>query len=148
MVIKIVEKDEEYFTIGDLIEDIKKSQRVDEAGAIYSFEGIVRGTEENKTVDKLTLTLPDKEKGLSEIETIVETAKVSLIPWYTPKPNIKAKSPTAKALVVLCSFALRPIKHAKEFLFLHLILYDLYAYIITLQKYLSTKNLPKWEIFM
>ena len=26
MVIKIVEKDEEYFTIGDLIEDIKKSQ--------------------------------------------------------------------------------------------------------------------------
>ena len=76
MVIKIVEKDEEYFTIGDLIEDIKKSQRVDEAGAIYSFEGIVRGTEENKTVDKLTLTLPDKEKGLSEIETIVETAKV------------------------------------------------------------------------
>ena len=76
MVIKIVEKDEEYFTIGDLIEDIKKSQRVDEAGAIYSFEGIVRGTEENKTVDKLTLTLPDKEKGLSEIETIVETEKV------------------------------------------------------------------------
>ena len=76
MVIKIVEKDEEYFTIGDLIEDIKKSQRVDEAGAIYSFEGIVRGTEENKTVDKLTLTLPDKEKGLSEIESIVETAKV------------------------------------------------------------------------
>ena len=76
MVIKIVEKDEEYFTIGDLIEDIKKSQRVDEAGAIYSFEGIVRGTEENKTVDKLTLTLPDKEKGLAEIESIVETAKV------------------------------------------------------------------------
>ena len=69
MVIKIVEKDEEYFTIGDLIEDIKKSQRVDEAGA-------VRGTEENKTVDKLTLTLPDKEKGLAEIESIVETAKV------------------------------------------------------------------------
>ena len=48
MVIKIIEKDEEYFTIGDLIEDIKKSQRVDEAGAIYSFE----------------------------VETIVETAKV------------------------------------------------------------------------
>ena len=54
MVIKIVEKDEEYFTIGDLIEDIKKSQRVDEAGAIYSFEGIVRGTEENKTEQKKT----------------------------------------------------------------------------------------------
>ena len=82
MVIKIVEKDEEYFTIGDLIEDIKKSQRVDEAGAIYSFEGIVRGTEENKTVDKLTLTLSDKEKGLSEIETIVETAKVKHYPLY------------------------------------------------------------------
>ena len=28
MVIKIIEKDDEYFTIGDLIEDIKKSQRL------------------------------------------------------------------------------------------------------------------------
>ena len=27
----LVEKDEEYFTLGDLIEDIKKSRRVDEA---------------------------------------------------------------------------------------------------------------------
>ena len=42
-IVKLVEKDEEYFTIGDLIEDIKKSRRVDEAGAIYSFEGFVRG---------------------------------------------------------------------------------------------------------
>ena len=84
MVIKIVEKDEEYFTIGDLIEDIKKSQRVDEAGAIYSFEGIVRGTEENKTVDKLTLTLPDKEKGLADIESIVETSVIHYIgEFYT-----------------------------------------------------------------
>ena len=55
MVIKIVEKDEEYFTIGDLIEDIKKSQRVDEAGAIYSFEGIVRGTEENNHKELMKL---------------------------------------------------------------------------------------------
>ena len=76
MTIKIIEKDEEYYTIGDLIEEIKKSQRVDEAGAIYSFEGIVRGTEENLTVDKLTLTVADKEKALAEIESIVETAKV------------------------------------------------------------------------
>ena len=32
-IVKLVEKDDEYFTIGDLIEDIKKSRRVDEAGA-------------------------------------------------------------------------------------------------------------------
>ena len=30
-IVKLVEKDDEYFTIGDLIEDIKKSRRVDEA---------------------------------------------------------------------------------------------------------------------
>ena len=62
-IVKLVEKDEEYFTIGDLIEDIKKSRRVDEAGAIYSFEGFVRGK-------------PDKEKALEDINNIIESAKI------------------------------------------------------------------------
>lgn len=76
MVIKIVEKDEEYFTIGDLVEDLKKSKRVDESGAIFTFEGIVRGKEENLEVSKLNLTTPNKEKAESEINTIAESAKI------------------------------------------------------------------------
>ena len=75
-IIKIVEKDSEYFTIGDLIEDIKKSRRVDEAGAIYSFEGFVRGKEENFKLEKLILTTPDKQKAEEDIKAIVETAKI------------------------------------------------------------------------
>ena len=75
-IVKLVEKDEEYFTIGDLIEDIKKSRRVDEAGAIYSFEGFVRGKEENFKLDKLILSTPDKEKALEDINNIIESAKI------------------------------------------------------------------------
>ena len=37
----------------DMIDDIKKSKKVDEAGAIFTFEGIVRGKEPGKEVDKL-----------------------------------------------------------------------------------------------
>ena len=75
-IVKLVEKDEEYFTTGDLIEDIKKSRRVDEAGAIYSFEGFVRGKEENFKLDKLILSTPDKEKALEDINNIIESAKI------------------------------------------------------------------------
>ena len=59
-IVKLVEKDDEYFTIGDLIEDIKKSRRVDEAGAIY----------------RLILSTPDKEKALEDINNIIESAKI------------------------------------------------------------------------
>ncbi|WP_297979184.1 molybdenum cofactor biosynthesis protein MoaE [uncultured Methanobrevibacter sp.] len=76
MTVKIIKKDDEYISVGNLIDEIKKAQRVDEAGAIYSFEGIVRGEEEDLTVDKLVLSLADEEKALEEINAIIETAKV------------------------------------------------------------------------
>ena len=75
MIVKIVEKDDEYYKIDDLVELLKKSQRVDESGAIFTFEGIVRGKEEDLNVDKLILTTPDKEKTENELKLISETVK-------------------------------------------------------------------------
>ena len=76
MVIKIIENKEEKIEIGDLIKQIKKDKKVDYSGAIFSFEGIVRGKEENLNVDKLILTTPDKQKALDDINKIIETAKI------------------------------------------------------------------------
>jgi len=75
MIVKIVEKDDEYYKIDYLVELLKKSQRVDESGAIFTFEGIVRGKEEDLNVDKLILTTPDKEKTENELKLISETVK-------------------------------------------------------------------------
>lgn len=75
MIIKIIEKDEEYYKIDDLVDSLKKSTRIDESGAIFTFEGIVRGKEENLDVDKLILTTPDKEKTENELKLISERVK-------------------------------------------------------------------------
>ncbi|MDR0900089.1 MAG: molybdenum cofactor biosynthesis protein MoaE [Methanobrevibacter sp.] len=79
MLIKIIEKDDEYYKTEDLINYIKKNKRVDEAGAIFTFEGFVRGKERNKEedldVNKLILTTPNKEKTQEELEKIAENVK-------------------------------------------------------------------------
>ena len=80
MVIKIVEKDDEYYQIQDLVDSLKKNKRIDESGAIFTFEGFVRGTEKSiegeKIVDKMILTTPDKEKAQNDLEKIVESVKI------------------------------------------------------------------------
>ena len=76
MVVKVIEGKEDKVTMPDLLADLKKNSKVDYCGAIFSFEGIVRGKEENMDLEKLILTTPDKEKTLKEIEAIVENAKI------------------------------------------------------------------------
>ena len=76
MVGKVIEGKEDKVTIPDLLEDIKKNTKIDYCGAIFTFEGIVRGKEENMDLVKLILTTPDKETTKKEIETIVENAKI------------------------------------------------------------------------
>lgn len=76
MVIKVIEGKEDKVTIHDLIEDLKKNTKIDYCGAIFTFEGIVRGKEENMDLEKLILTTPDKEVTAKEIEEIVENAKI------------------------------------------------------------------------
>lgn len=76
MVVKLIEAKEDKITIADLIDDLKKSKKVDYSGAIFTFEGIVRGKEENFDLKKLILTTPNKKKTLKEIKEIVEKAKI------------------------------------------------------------------------
>ena len=76
MVVRIIESKEDKVITADLIAELKKSNKVDYSGAIFTFEGIVRGKEENMNLKKLILTTPDKNKTQSEIEKIVENAKI------------------------------------------------------------------------
>ncbi|MEA4957891.1 Molybdopterin synthase catalytic subunit [bioreactor metagenome] len=80
MVIKIVEKDDEYYEIQDLVDSLKKDKKIDESGAIFTFEGFVRGTEKSnegeKIVDKMILTTPNKEKAQKDLEKIAESVKI------------------------------------------------------------------------
>ena len=78
MVVRVIEAKEDKVTMADLIADLKKSNKVDYSGAIFTFEGIVRGKEENMNLEKLILTTPDKEKTLKDIENIIEDAKIKL----------------------------------------------------------------------
>ncbi|MCF0226531.1 MAG: molybdenum cofactor biosynthesis protein MoaE [Methanobrevibacter sp.] len=76
MVVKIIENKEEKIEMVDLINELKKSKKVDYAGAIYTFEGIVRGKEENMNLKKLILSTPDTKKTTEEIKKIVESTKI------------------------------------------------------------------------
>ena len=76
MVVRVIEAKEDKVTMADLIADLKKSNKIDYSGAIFTFEGIVRGKEENMDLEKLILSTPDKEATAKEIEEIVENAKI------------------------------------------------------------------------
>ncbi|MBO5151080.1 MAG: molybdenum cofactor biosynthesis protein MoaE [Methanobrevibacter sp.] len=76
MVVKVIEGKEDKVTMHDLLDDLKKNTKIDYCGAIFSFEGIVRGKEENMDLEKLILTTPDKKETQKEIEAIVENAKI------------------------------------------------------------------------
>ena len=76
MVVKVINAKEDKITMADLIADLKKASKVDYSGAIFTFEGIVRGKEENMNLKKLILTTPDKNKTQKDIEDIVENAKI------------------------------------------------------------------------
>lgn len=75
MLIKLIEKKDELVQITDLMEHIKKSTSIDECGAIYSFEGIMRGKEDKDVVNKLILTTSNKNKTESEMKDIAEDVK-------------------------------------------------------------------------
>lgn len=76
MIVRVIEAKEDKITMADLIADLKKNSKIDYSGAIFTFEGIVRGKEENMNLEKLILTTPDKKKTQEEIEKIVENVKL------------------------------------------------------------------------
>lgn len=70
--VRIIQKDEEIITIPDLINQVKKNPKIDECGAVFSFEGIVRGKENEIKVKKLNLSTPDIKKTENELKEIIE----------------------------------------------------------------------------
>ena len=76
MVVNVIKAKEDKVTTADLIADLKKSSKIDYSGAIFTFEGMVRGKDENMHLEKLILSTPDIDKTLKEIEKIVENAKI------------------------------------------------------------------------
>lgn len=70
--VRIIKKGEEKITITDLIAAVKKNPHIDRCGAIFTFEGIVRGEEEDIKVKQLNLSTPDIEKTEKELKDIIK----------------------------------------------------------------------------
>lgn len=75
MITRIIIKDEEHYSISKLQEAVKNNQFINKCGAIYSFEGIVRGEEPSKVTRKMVLTTPDREKSERELKSIVKDVR-------------------------------------------------------------------------
>lgn len=73
--VRVIKKDEEIVTIPDLINQVKKNPKIDECGAVFSFEGIVRGKENETKVKKLNLSTPNIQKTEKELKKIIEEVK-------------------------------------------------------------------------
>ncbi|MGZ7047605.1 MAG: molybdenum cofactor biosynthesis protein MoaE [Methanobacterium sp.] len=69
--VRIIKKDEEKITISDLIMAVKKNPQIDSCGALFTFEGIVRGEEDDIKVKQLNLSTPDIGKSEKELKKIV-----------------------------------------------------------------------------
>ncbi len=73
--VKIIKKDEETVTLCDLINQVKKNPKIDQCGAVFSFEGIVRGKEKEIKVKKLILSTPNIEKTEEKLKEIIKEVK-------------------------------------------------------------------------
>jgi molybdopterin synthase catalytic subunit len=72
MTVRIIEKTAETINICDLIDSVKRNPRIIECGAIFSFEGIVRGKESDKNTTKMDLKTPDLKETENELQDIVK----------------------------------------------------------------------------
>lgn len=68
--VRIIKKDEEKITLSDLISAVKKNPDIDRCGALFTFEGIVRGEEDGVKVKQLNLSTPDIRKTEKELKEI------------------------------------------------------------------------------
>ena len=73
--VRIIKKDEEKITISQLIESVKKNPNIDKCGALFTFEGIVRGEEDKIKVKKLNLSTPHIKKSEKELKEIAKEIK-------------------------------------------------------------------------
>ncbi len=75
MIIRIVEKGTESIKICDLMELVKNNPKIVECGAIFSFEGIVRGKEIDKNTLQMDLSTPNLKETEKELQDIVNDIK-------------------------------------------------------------------------
>jgi molybdopterin synthase catalytic subunit len=75
MIIAKIIDDDRTITIEELTEQIKEQPTIDECGAIFTFEGIVRGKDRLKTTDRIILSLPDHKKTEEKLEIILQEVK-------------------------------------------------------------------------
>lgn len=75
MMAHIINKGEKTLNINDLHQSLKRNRKIDECGAIFTFEGIVRGKEPGKNVTKIKLTNPHPESSEKELKTIITETK-------------------------------------------------------------------------
>lgn len=68
---KIIKKGTENISIYDLMEKIKNNPKIGECGAIFSFEGIVRGTETDKKTVEMDLNTPNIAETERELNNIM-----------------------------------------------------------------------------
>lgn len=75
MMAHIINKGEKAIDICQMMEFVRNNPGIDECGAIFSFEGIVRGKEPGKTTWKMELTTPNREASEKELEEIMDDVK-------------------------------------------------------------------------
>ena len=69
IIARIINDGAETIKLSDLTREIKKDPSIDECGAIFTFEGIVRGKDSAKTTEKIILTTNDHEKTEKELRS-------------------------------------------------------------------------------
>jgi len=75
MISRILNKGEGDYSICKLQEAVRENERINECGAIYSFEGVVRGVDFGQTTHKMVLSTPDKDKCNDELSDIIRDIK-------------------------------------------------------------------------
>ncbi|MFY9639122.1 MAG: molybdenum cofactor biosynthesis protein MoaE [Methanobacterium sp.] len=75
MTVKIIEKGKKSIKICDLMEMVKKNPNIVECGAIFSFEGIVRGKELDKKTTEMDLSTTNLEETENELQDMIKEIK-------------------------------------------------------------------------
>ena len=74
MIIAKIINNDQIVTLGHLTKQFKEHPTIDECGAIFTFEGIVRA-KIPKTTDRIILSSPHPEKTEDKLEIILKEVK-------------------------------------------------------------------------
>ncbi|HHT18733.1 MAG: molybdenum cofactor biosynthesis protein MoaE [Euryarchaeota archaeon] len=75
MIIAKIINNDQIVTLGHLTKQFKEHPTIDECGAIFTFEGIVRAKDPLKTTDRIILSSPHPEKTEDKLEIILKEVK-------------------------------------------------------------------------